>query len=367
MAIWRTLKKKICRKGKERRGMYYIKSGKQARIFFKYLRKAAMSGRLPKKYLFRWFRIQAGRFFCIIKNGLCSVLYEARTVSKGSALLVGVGAAVTALALNVCVLSVEVTALQSEKTQLAQELTDTKTALEKDIEVLTDSLESNRAESETKDEIIEEQKNALADSEAEKEDLIAEFTEQINNLDLTGGAASRSSADLSNAKNSLAETEMLIRDALGYTETADALVAKLHAKAEALQDTMDRYPDFYPTIGEVNSPFGYRRHPITGETKLHSGQDIGSGTGTPIWAAAKGTVSYVGYEDGYGYHICIDHGNGLSTKYAHLSEMLVSVGDEVGKGDLIARMGATGRVTGPHLHFEVIRNGECVDPADYIG
>ena len=75
----------------------------------------------------------------------------------------------------------------------------------------------------------------------------------------------------------------------------------------------------------------------------------------------------MGYESGYGYHICIDHGNGLSTKYAHLSEMLVSVGDEVGKGDLIARMGATGRVTGPHLQFEVIRNGECVDPADYIG
>lgn len=367
MAIERTLEKKICREGKERRGMYYIKNGKQARTFFKYLRKAAMSGRLPKKYLFRYFRSRAGRFFCTIKNGLCSAWYEARTVSKGSALFVGVGAAVTALALNVCVLSVEVTALQSEKTQLAQELTDTKTALEKDIEVLTDSLESNQAESETKDEIIEEQKNALADSEAEKEDLIAEFTEQINNLDLTAGAASRSSADLSNAQNSLAETEMLIRDALGYTETADALVAKLRAKADALQDTMDRYPDFYPTVGGVNSPFGYRRHPITGETKLHSGQDIGSGTGTPIWAAGKGTVSYVGYESGYGYHICIDHGNGLSTKYAHLSEMLVSVGDEVGKGDLIARMGATGRVTGPHLHFEVIRNGECVDPADYIG
>ncbi len=347
--------------------MYYIKRGKQSKAFLKCLQKAALKGRLPKKYLFRCFKIKTGAAFRLIKDELCDAFYIVRTISASAMVLVFVGLATTALGLNLCVMKVKVAGLQTEKTQLVQELTQTKTELEKDIEALTNSLESNQEESQSKDKIIEEQKNALANSETEKEEIIKNFTEQIDNLDLIGSATSRSSAELSSADNSFSQIELLIRDTLGYTETANTLIERLDVKREALQDAADRYPDYFPTIGELGSPFGYRRDPITGETRYHSGQDIGSGTGTPIWAAGKGTVSYVGYEDGYGYHICIDHGNGLCTKYAHLSEMLVSVGDEIKKGDLVAYMGGTGRVTGPHLHFEVIKDGERVDPAGYIG
>ena len=345
--------------------MYYIKRGKQSKAFFRCLQKAARRGNLPKKYLLKCYKIKANTILNFIKDELCAAFQEAKTVSVSAAVMVAAGLAVTTLALHLCVLKVKMDHLTMQKTQLSQELTETKTELEKNIEDLTNSLESNKQEAQTKDEIIEKQKNALANSETEKEEIIRNFTEQIDNLDLTAGATSRSSMD--QAKSSLAQTEVLIRVSLGYTDTANALVARLNAKEEALQDEMDRHPDYFPTVGDLGSPYGYRRDPITGETRYHSGPDIGSGMGKPIWAAAKGTVVYAGYDDGYGYHICVDHGNGLTTKYAHLSEMLVAVGDSVGKGDLIAYMGATGRVTGPHLHFEVLLNGAFVDPADYIG
>ena len=346
--------------------MYYIKRGKQSKAFLKCLQTAALKGKLPKRYLFKCLRIKTGKILHFIKDELCEAFHEAKTVSASAVVLVAVGGAVTALALNLCILHVKVADLQTEKTQLTHELTETRTELKKNIEDLTTSLESNQQESKEKDEIIEAQKDALANSETEKEELIKNFTEQIDNLDLVGNVASRSSIDLDIAHSSFSEVELLIRDTLGYTETANALIERLNMKENVLRDVADRYPDFFPTTGEVGSPFGYRSDPITGETRFHSGLDIGQGTGTPIWAAAKGTVVYAGYDDGYGYHICIDHGNGLSTKYAHCSELLVSVGDEVGKGDLIERMGGTGRATGPHLHFEVIKDGERVNPADYI-
>ncbi len=343
--------------------MYYIKPGKQSKAFLKCLRKAALKGNLPKKYLFKWLHIKIGSVLRAVRDEFCAAFHEIRTVSVSGVICAFAGLVLTSLLLNVCVLHLKVDALQDEKTQLSEKQTE----LEQNIEDLTSSLKSDQKELASKEEIITDQKNALENSENEKEDIIKNFTQKIEDLDLIGGSASRSSADLSAAKSGIEETEILIRETLGYTETADMLIAKLNTKAEELQDAMDRYPDHFPTIGDASSSFGYRRDPINGETRYHSGTDIGSGMGTPIWAAGKGTVTFTGFESGYGYHICVDHGNGLTTRYAHLSEMLVSVGDTVNKGDLIARMGATGRVTGPHLHFEVTKNGERVNPLDYIG
>jgi murein DD-endopeptidase MepM/ murein hydrolase activator NlpD len=115
----------------------------------------------------------------------------------------------------------------------------------------------------------------------------------------------------------------------------------------------------------VTSEFGYRICPYHGR-ELHSGLDMSATTGTPIRAALSGTVVKSYYSNSYGNYIVIDHGNGMTTAYAHQSQRLVSVGDAVEAGQVIGLVGSTGNATGPHLHFEVRVNGELQDPRIYL-
>ena len=116
----------------------------------------------------------------------------------------------------------------------------------------------------------------------------------------------------------------------------------------------------------VTSEFGYRRDPFTGETRGHTGMDLAVPTGTPVRAALPGTVTAAQYHSSYGYYVMIDHGNGLSTLYAHNSQLLVRVGQTVETGDIVSLSGSTGRSTGPHLHFEVRVNGQRTNPRHYL-
>ena len=117
----------------------------------------------------------------------------------------------------------------------------------------------------------------------------------------------------------------------------------------------------------VTSEFGYRKDPFTGQTKGHSGLDLGAGKGTSIRAALPGTVYVVRYStSGYGYHVMVDHGGGFVTLYAHCSKILVTEGQTVDAGTVIAEVGSTGRSTGNHLHFEVRINGEKQNPRSYL-
>lgn len=116
----------------------------------------------------------------------------------------------------------------------------------------------------------------------------------------------------------------------------------------------------------LNSSYGYRTDPINGETAYHSGMDLQASMGDPIYATESGTCHICYSEEGYGNHIEIEHEDGISTLYAHCSELLVSEGQVVAAGELIARVGSTGRSTGPHLHFEYRVNGEPNDPTDYL-
>ncbi len=116
----------------------------------------------------------------------------------------------------------------------------------------------------------------------------------------------------------------------------------------------------------LSSPFGYRRHPIRGGIRKHTGIDLASWTGTKIFAADSGTVIHSGWLGGYGYCVMIDHHNGYVTVYGHCSKLVVDVGDNVRRGDYIAQVGSTGASTGPHLHFEVRRNGTPIDPAPFF-
>jgi murein DD-endopeptidase MepM/ murein hydrolase activator NlpD len=118
----------------------------------------------------------------------------------------------------------------------------------------------------------------------------------------------------------------------------------------------------WPVRGRITSYFGWRNHPILRKKKYHSGLDIAVPTGTPIAAADAGVVIFCGRNGGYGNMIALDHGNGLSTVYAHCSELLVTKGQTVAKGDIVAKAGSTGLSTGPHVHFEIRKNGVPVNP-----
>ncbi len=122
----------------------------------------------------------------------------------------------------------------------------------------------------------------------------------------------------------------------------------------------------HPLRGELSSRFGMRTHPIYGIRKMHTGIDISAPQGTPIRASAGGTVVYADWWGGYGKVVIIDHGGGISTLYGHCSSLYVKTGQNVSQGQVIAAVGSTGLSTGPHLHFEVRKNGKPVDPLNYL-
>lgn len=116
----------------------------------------------------------------------------------------------------------------------------------------------------------------------------------------------------------------------------------------------------------ITSSYGYRIHPISGVKKLHRGIDIGAGMGTNVLAAEAGVVVTAGWNNSYGYYITINHGSGYVTLYAHNSKLLVSKGDKVSRGQVIAKCGSTGNSTGPHIHFEVQKNGSLQNPMNFF-
>ena len=156
--------------------------------------------------------------------------------------------------------------------------------------------------------------------------------------------------------------EKLDREARLQLESFEAIVSALSEK----QEMWNHLPSIQPTPGWIISPFGMRRDPLVGELRMHEGIDISGPDGTIIAAPAAGTVKFVGYRNNYGLCLELDHGYGISTRYAHCSLIKVSVGQNVSRGQVVALVGQTGRVTGPHLHYEVMVNGQPKDPTSYI-
>ena len=139
------------------------------------------------------------------------------------------------------------------------------------------------------------------------------------------------------------------------------------ARMDALERGLDGVPQVAPAnVQMVTSSYGYRRDPFTGVAAMHKGLDFRGPTGTPIYAASDGRISFVGRKSGYGNVVEISHGNGLMTRYAHMSKFNAKVGQTVEAGQTIGAIGSTGRSTGPHLHFEVVRNAIKLDPMPYL-
>jgi len=165
----------------------------------------------------------------------------------------------------------------------------------------------------------------------------------------------------------LAMLNFQIDDALAQSRV---LEAKAAAVAEAQREAVlarQRYlaaiPSIWPTDGYVSSGFGYRSYP---DTEFHPGLDIVNDYGASVYATAAGVVEEAGWDGGYGYKVVIDHGNGYETWYGHNSRLLVSVGETVRKGEMIAEIGSTGFATGPHCHYEIVLWGHPIDPTPYL-
>lgn len=138
------------------------------------------------------------------------------------------------------------------------------------------------------------------------------------------------------------------------------------ARMDALQRGLQRIPQVLPAGTHISSGFGYRADPFAGSPAFHAGLDFKGPTGAPIFAAARGRVAFVGQRNGYGKCVEIDHGNGLRTRYAHMSAFRTRAGAPVMAGQVIGAVGSTGRSTGPHLHFEVRLHGQPVNPRPFL-
>jgi hypothetical protein len=158
------------------------------------------------------------------------------------------------------------------------------------------------------------------------------------------------------------DLDRLAREAQLQSESFEELSRILQER----QDMWNHIPSIQPTPGWVISDFGYRRDPFTGEMKMHEGIDIAAPSGTIIAAPANGVVKSVGSRGNYGLCLEVDHGYGIITRFAHCSLIRVSQGSRVSRGQVIALVGATGRATGPHLHYEVISNDKASNPVNYI-
>ena len=218
---------------------------------------------------------------------------------------------------------------------------------------------------------LEETKKKISAAKEELENILIRQEENAENLEKR-----RSALDVT-----LAQKQKLLNDATNDFEKYKAIYEAAEAAEEALirenaralsysanpvKYTGGKFAWPVPGSQRVTSLYGYRNHPVYKSRKFHTGIDIGAGYGLNIIASADGTVTMATTNGGYGKCIIINHGSGLSTLYGHCSTLLVSAGDKVTRGQVIAKVGSTGVSTGPHLHYEVRVNGSTTDPIQYV-
>lgn len=218
---------------------------------------------------------------------------------------------------------------------------------------------------------LDEGKKKIETAKAEVEAILKRQEENAKSLD----------ARKTNLESSLAQKQKLVEKLTSDVEDYQALYdaaekaeaqlirehqAALSYSANPIKYTGGRFSWPVPSSSRITSPYGYRIHPVHHTKRFHSGLDIGAAYGSDIIAAADGTVTLAATNGGYGKCVVINHGSGISTLYGHNSSLLVKVGDNVTRGQVIAKAGSTGVSTGPHCHFEVRVNGATTDPTAYL-
>ena len=161
-----------------------------------------------------------------------------------------------------------------------------------------------------------------------------------------------------------ASTLNILKDLLGVLETR---LDSVRTGVERQQALAAATPSIWPVVGWLSSTFGARRDPLNGGADFHPGLDISAEYGTPVKATAEGTIETAGWAGDYGNMILVKHGYGMSTRYGHLSRIVVGAGQTVHRGQVIGYVGATGRTTGAHLHYEIMMNGSRINPLNLLG
>jgi murein DD-endopeptidase MepM/ murein hydrolase activator NlpD len=173
--------------------------------------------------------------------------------------------------------------------------------------------------------------------------------------DVTNGNAPPEAASLSSPDSTFG----ILRDLLGSLE---ARLETVRSGVEKQQALAAATPSIWPVVGYLSSMFGSRRDPFTGGPDFHPGLDIAANTGAPIRATADGTIESAGYAGNYGRAVVVKHGFGISTRYGHMSRIAVSTGQTIRRGDVIGYVGSSGRATSAHLHYEILLNGQAINP-----
>ena len=229
------------------------------------------------------------------------------------------------------------------------------TIVEQDRDMI-DSINSKKKDLDTKIANLQVQKNELEAAQGiqeEKQIALSDKLEQKKDV-------------LDGVKNEKAKYAQAIAELEQASQEAEAMIRRLQGNGQGSSIGTGSYTWPTPGYRSITSPYGMRYHPILKTNKLHTGIDIGAPSGAKIVAADGGTVIFSGWFGAYGNAIIIDHGAGISTLYGHQSQLLVSQGQTVVKGQTIGKVGSTGWSTGPHLHFEVRKNGTPVNPRGYV-
>lgn len=237
-----------------------------------------------------------------------------------------------------------------------------KTVVEFDKNILTE-MKQKQDEITAKKAELDQQKSDLAQVQSQYQQTVAQLEK----------ANAEKQAYYDKIKNDVASAKKAAAAEEAKSKALEAEIKKLQEE-EANKNYGGNYSGYATGVLRVSdigyvptmtSPFGYRWHPVTHEYKLHTGMDLGVPSGTPVYAMAEGRVILSQYSDSWGNYVIIYHGNGISSLYAHFSKRLVSVGETVKAGQQIGLSGSTGWSTGPHLHFEIRKDGTPIDPTPY--
>lgn len=252
----------------------------------------------------------------------------------------------------------------NENRILKNSISEIRIASEKQAEMLRDNA------SEIK--LLKYKENAYNTTVNEYNTIINEYAEKYREiaekyvLNLTSRSSSRSSdRNTASFSSDYAELKDILKSLSEISEPDNSLF-DLSETESMLQDHLNYIPTQWPVTGKISAKFGYRKDPFTKKKAFHDGLDISASTGTNIKASGSGTVIFSGKKNGYGNVIIIEHGSGIKTLYAHASKLIAKKGQKIEKGEVIAKVGSTGRSTGPHLHYEMLLADVPVDPYKYL-